>query len=698
MATLDLTVTFPARGVIRLQSRSLFGDAENPTCRHFVERVFRADEVTGVTIHGGRSPRAELLFCPKTSRLDQVVERIVGLLRQGPGRPEASSNGHPPAVEIVPTRDRRGVVRYLRHGKTATGWEIKRDEPGRLRLKNRVLYRKAALCRAIERELMGVLGIDRYRTSSLTGTVQVDYDPTQLGKPQVIGILDAALAGVPHPDRLDRLDLHLPICTASLPIAATAQFAAPALLPVAAAVFAYTSIPTLREAHRVLVRERRLGVEVLDSVVVIGCLGTMAIFPGAVLCWCMSVGRVLVRRSQDHSRRLLLDAFGKQPRQARLCRDRDEVPVPLDRLRTGDVIAVDTGEVVPVDGHVIAGRALIDQQALTGESTPAEKGVGDRVFASTLTIAGRMYVSVEAAGRETAAAQIGRTLDNTAGYQPSAQRKAERLADRAVLPKLALGAVGMAAIGPGGAMSVLISDLGTGLRLAAPPALLSSLALCAHKGILVKDGRALERMKEVDTVLLAETSLALRGRSEILETIEGLRRRGIRHVALLPDGRGAATYVTRLRAEGAKVCFVGDGVDDAVAMEQADVSISLRGAASVAIDAAQIIFLEEGPAKLCELRDIARELDRNVKRSWSIILAPNIACLAGVFTMGFGLMASVVTVNVAALAALANGVLPLRKVAMLEAERQHRLEISRAIAAERSFSEPPGPMPQAAAT
>src|SRR5689334_10617828 len=104
MAVADLTVTFPARGVIRLQSRSLFGDAEKPTCRRFVERVLQAGEITGVTIQGGSLPRAELRFCPRTLRLDQVVERIAGLLRQGPGSPETSSNGHPPAVDIVPLR------------------------------------------------------------------------------------------------------------------------------------------------------------------------------------------------------------------------------------------------------------------------------------------------------------------------------------------------------------------------------------------------------------------------------------------------------------------------------------------------------------------------------------------------------------------------------------------------------------------
>ena len=73
-----------------------------------------------------------------------------------------------------------------------------------------------------------------------------------------------------------------------------------------------------------------------------------------------------------------------------------------------------------------------------------------------------------------------------------------------------------------------------------------------------------------------------------------------------------------------------------------------------------------------------------MKRSWSLILVPNIGCIVGVFTMGFGIMASVVTNNVAALAALGNGLLPLRQVAQVEAERRHKLEISRAYALERT--------------
>ena len=123
-----------------------------------------------------------------------------------------------------------------------------------------------------------------------------------------------------------------------------------------------------------------------------------------------------------------------------------------------------------------------------------------------------------------------------------------------------------------------------------------------------------------------------------------------------------ADYVAKLQAEGRKVCFVGDGINDSIALKKADVSISLRGASSLATDTAQVVFLEGGLSRLCDLRDIARDLDRNVNRSWSMIVAPNVTNMIGVFTMGFGIMTSVVTNNVSALAALANGLLPLRKV------------------------------------
>ena len=196
----------------------------------------------------------------------------------------------------------------------------------------------------------------------------------------------------------------------------------------------------------------------------------------------------------------------------------------------------------------------------------------------------------------------------------------------------------------------------------------------------------------------ARSSVGRRIRPEVRGIVKGLRERCIQHIAIISGDHEAPTrklaeelgmdryfaqvlpadkadYVEQLQREGRKVCFVGDGINDAIALKKANVSISLRGATSIATDTAHVVFMEQSLGRLCELRDIARDLDRNVRNSWLMILGPNLGCIAGVFTLGFGIGASVLTNNIAALAALANGLLPMRRVAQLEAERRHTLEM-----------------------
>ena len=288
MSTRNIAVSFPSPGTIWLESRSLFADPDQPNCRQFLERVFQAREINAITISGTVSARAELHYCRRTCRLREVVSVVTRLLApESARRPlEAlSSNATDKPLRIAPSqtaRDFKGVVRYFRHGSVVSGWEIVSELHGRLRLRNLVLLRRSPLCRAVERELTSVLGIGRFKTNPLTGTVLLHYDTRQLSGEQVIEILDAALTRVEAPAAPDQPDTNLPICTVSLPIAATAQFAAPALLPVAALLFVYSSVPTFKEARRILLEEKRIGVDALDAVVVVGCLGTLSIFPGAV--------------------------------------------------------------------------------------------------------------------------------------------------------------------------------------------------------------------------------------------------------------------------------------------------------------------------------------------------------------------------------------------------------------------------------
>ena len=817
VATIDVKIVLPRPGVIRVLSASLFSEPDDALCRHFLRRALLAPEIQSVVLQPGSPPAADLCFDGARHDYRRLLRQLADLLTGKITSEDLRLSVAPAAT----ARDQSGVVRYRRNANRVTGWQVEREGLGALRLTNPVLYRKSTLCQAIDRELMGIFGVHRNVSLPLKCRVDIDYDPRRINVAQLIEILDAALAGSEGQPLLDKINRDLAIATVSLPIAALAQFAVPALLPAAGVLFVYTALPSFKGAWRVLTRERRLGVDVLDSVVVLACLGTGQILPGAILAWCLAFGRYLVRRTEDNSKKMLLGAFGKQPRFCWLLQENQEIQISVDKLMRGDIVVVHTGEVVPVDGIIAEGLAMIDQQSLTGEAMPAEKGVGDQVFASTLMVAGKICVSVEQSGSETATAKIGQILQNTAGYKLASQHRGERLADKAVVPTLALGGVALTTMGLEGAAAVLNSDMGTGIRIAAPLAMLSTLALCAQRGILVKDGRALDQLCEIDTVLFDKTgtltneqpevgriipthdfsaddillsaaaaerkfhhpiarailrraaearldlpstddsqykvgygitvgvngrkvrvgsrrfievegleltgeiqaalehahleghtmvmvavddrlggALELRAsvRPEVPEIIAGLRAAGIRHIAIIsgdhetPTRRLAeelrvdryfaqvlpndkAQYVVRLQQEGRNVCFVGDGINDAIALKQANVSVSMRGATSIATDIAHVVFLEQSLGKLCELHDLARQLERNVRISWALILVPNIICIAGVFTLGFGIGMSVLTNNIAGLMALANGIRPMRKVAAIEAERRHLLEL-----------------------
>jgi len=809
-------ISFPDAGVIRVESAGFLGAPDNDFSRRFLQAAMQTPAIEAAVIAPGRATSIDLHFDSRRHRRKSVLDRLATLL--GGAAPNEASD----RLVVAPSataRDWQGIVRYHRFAGRLTGWRVQRARVGSARLNNPVLYRKRALCEAIERELLSVLGVYRFETCALKCRVEVEYDPRQISAAQIVEIVDEALAGAKHPTKLDKLDRELMLCSASVPMAALAQFAAPALLPVSAALFAYTTLPSFKGAWKVLTEERRLGVDVLDSIVVMSCVVTGQLLPGSILAWCLCFGRHLVRRTEDNSKKALLGAFGKQPRFVWLLQDDQEIEISIDKLQKGDIVIVRTGEVVPIDGVVVEGLTMIDQHALTGESNPAEKGVGDHVFASTVVVGGKMRVAVEKSGGETASSKIAQILNNTAGYKLASQHKGEQLADKAVIPTLATGALALGTIGPNGATAVLNSDMGTGIRMAAPLAMLSTLALCAQRGVLVKDGRALDLLCEVDTVLFDKTGTLTRERPEIgrmiaangfttrqilrfaagaerrfhhpialallqkaedegldlpptdatqykvgygisvgvegrlirvgsrrflegialtpeveaaldeahreghtmvmvavddvlggalelrasvrpeaSQIVKGLRERGVKHIAIISGDQEAPTrklaeqlgmdryfaqvlpadkadYVEKLQREGRKVCFIGDGVNDAIALKKANVSISLRGATSIATDTAHVVFMEPGLGKLCELLDIAKDLERNVQTSWILILVPNIFCIVGAFTLGFGVAMSVLTNNIAALAALANGVRPMRKVAALEAERRHLMEL-----------------------
>jgi len=806
----DLTVSFPAANTILFSSPRLFRDSRGPLAQAFFSRAFRAPGVVQVAVDSD-TYSAEIVLDAPLRQGDHRVAELASLLS---GAPTPQSPGE---ALIFPTHlGSSSSTRLQRYGRRLSTWTVRHELPGRIRLHNPALVRRRELCQAIERMFINTFGIDRYATNELTATVLIDYDPQQIQKPQLIELLDATLQ-TSSEFPFSEIELDLPVCTASVALAVTSQFV-PVLAPLSAAVFLYSVIPSFKNAYQVVVKEKRLGVDLLDAIVVLTCLVTNKVLPGTVLGFTLGVARKLVQRTEDNSKKMLLNVFGKQPRFVWLEVDGVEVETPLDSLKVNDVIIVHTGETVPVDGEVVQGMAMVDQHALTGESAPVEKIKGDKVLASTTLIAGKVHIAVTSAGEDTTSAKLARILNDTAGYKLRSQSKGEGMADRAVVPTLALGALGLATSGINGATAVVNCDLGTGIRMAAPIAMLSSLTLSAEHGILVKDGRALELLRSVDTFLFDKTGTLTRERPEVgrvltygphtanqilqwaaaaenkfshpiakaildkfrtlglalpkiddskyhvgygitvgvdghtirvgsarfmthegielppellremdaahedgnslvmvgvdavlggaielraaerpeaAAVIAGLRARGAKHLAIISGDheqptrklaerlgmdrhfsevlpQDKARYVELLQKEGRTVCFIGDGVNDSIALKTANVSISLRGASSVATDTAQVVFMEDSLIKLLQLYDVSSDLHRNINTSWALILVPNLLCIAGAFFAGFGVMHSMVFNQIGGMLALGNGLLPLRNASKVRAAKQLR--------------------------
>lgn len=139
---------------------------------------------------------------------------------------------------------------------------------------------------------------------------------------------------------------------------------------------------------------------------------------------------------------------------------------------------IHAGQTVPVDGTILAGSATIEQQRLTGESQPVEKGVGDSVLAATVVLSGKVHVQVEKTGSATLAAQIGEVLANTLDYHLEISERGQAIADRWVGPLLALTGLAAVVRGLQGAVSVLSNMPGIDMMLLGPMSLLNFREPC----------------------------------------------------------------------------------------------------------------------------------------------------------------------------------------------------------------------------
>ncbi|MEZ4664712.1 MAG: heavy metal translocating P-type ATPase [Caldilineaceae bacterium] len=543
----------------------------------------------------------------------------------------------------------------------------------------------------------------------------------------------------------------------------------------------YSLIPIYRDAYR-SARAGQFDVNVLYAATQSLVVGRGYLLPANLGAFYYFLSRKLLVMAENRFEVHLHEMFGQLPTRVHKLVDGAEVECPLTAIAPGDLIVIRAGQTIPADGLVAAGLATVDQQRLTGESQPIEVGEGELVYASTTVLVGTLYVQVNAAGATTVVARIGAILEQTTVVTAERQLWGKRLGDKMVVPLVSLGGLSIPWVGLEGAQAIIDSHPQRRMNISTALCALNYLGLAADAGLLVKDGRALELLQQVDTIVFDKTGTLTRNelhvaqvhavaamdaadvlryaaaaetyqehpiahailqaaqaqhltlppldasayhvgygltvrmggqqirvgsqrfiaregipisgesqaqltaigqagntgilvavdeqvvglielhatlRPEAAAAIEIARQRGLHcfmlsgdyaeptrrlaerlgiahHVAsVLPEEK--ASVIARLQTEGKTVCFVGDGINDAIAMQQADVAISLRGAATAATDAAHIVLMQADLQQLSTLFALAERHRRNRRATVGVFLTGTSVAISGAYFLGFGL-------------------------------------------------------------
>jgi len=238
------------------------------------------------------------------------------------------------------------------------------------------------------------------------------------------------------------------------------------------------------------------------------------------------MGRWLEARAKGQTVGAIKALIGLQARTARIVRSGNEVDVPIEEVRVGDLVRVRPGEKVPVDGRVTEGESAVDQSMLTGEPMPVAKTTGDEVVGGTINGHGTLLFRATRVGRETALAQIVELVRRAQGSKAPIQRLADQIGGIFVPIILVIGAVTFGlwlALGPEprpthalvAFITVVVIACPCAMGLATPTAIMVGTGLGAQAGILIRGGEALELAARVDTVIFDKTGTLTRGRPSL---------------------------------------------------------------------------------------------------------------------------------------------------------------------------------------
>ena len=566
----------------------------------------------------------------------------------------------------------------------------------------------------------------------------------------------------------------------------------------------------LRKSYHIIFKQKKWALGITELTSVTFALFTASYLTMAFLFSMYFTTRKLIMKTERDTQINFSQIFGELPKKVWLLVDGVEMEVGLDDVQIDDILVIHAGEMIAVDGVILSGHGVIDQRMLTGESQPLEKVENDPVFTSTVLISGYLQIKVEKKGEETITGQVAKVLQSSANFKNKMQSRGELIVEKGAKMMTTTTVVALPFIGLNHALALGYAGFGYQMRLSAPLMVFNYLKHAAKNGILIKDGRALENISEIDIIVFDKTGtltqevpqieniiscngfsatqllhyastaeqhqkhpiaqaicehaqqqnleflhlehadyqighgicvslrdeknkiitillgsarfmqqsnimipdeihhleqkctsnghslvyIALKDqsligvielsptlRTDAQQAIKILQEQGKTIYIISGDQEAATAYLARslgienyfaetlpedkaniiegLQNKGHKVCFVGDGINDSIALQKADVSISLKGASSIAMDTAEIILLQPSLLLLSEILSMSHQLDNRMNNSMILNTGSGIICLGGVLFLGLGFSAAMVLYYSTLSANIINATLPM---------------------------------------
>ena len=275
--------------------------------------------------------------------------------------------------------------------------------------------------------------------------------------------------------------------------------------------------PIFHEAYE-NITQRRMTMELSMTIAIVAALAIREIFTALIITGFVLVAEILESLTVARGRRAIQRLVDLLPRTAVVRRHGEWKEMGIDEISAGSEVLVRPGSRVPVDGKVLRGHSFVDQASITGESMPVEKGPGASVYAGTINQSGVLEIHVERLGRDTTFGKIIEAVERAEKSRAPIQGIADRLSGYLVYFALAAAAITfLMTRNMRSTISVVIVAGACGIAAGTPLAILGAIGRAAQDGAIIKGGLYLEKLAEVDTILLDKTGTLTYGTPQVIE-------------------------------------------------------------------------------------------------------------------------------------------------------------------------------------